>query len=255
MRKIIQLVLAIIFSAAAYAQNEKAGSTRINPLDGAEMIYIPEGEFTMGSDDGQKDERPVHKVDLDGYWIYKYEVTVGQYRKFCSKTGRSMPEPPHWGWNENHPIVNVRWHDAMAYAKWAGGSLPTEAQWEKAARGTDGRKYPWGNDWDSGKCNCLGEIGKTTAAGHYASVLSPYGCHDMAGNVWEWCADWYDEGYYRHSSKRNPDGPKSGVFRVLRGGAWNYDGSDYRCANRNRLEPAHGSWFYPNLGFRVVQPR
>jgi len=139
-------------------------------------------------------------VNLDGYWIYKYEVTVAQYRKFCNETGSNMPEAPSWGWQDDHPIVHVSWDNATAYTQWAGVRLPTEAQWEKAARGTDGRAYPWGNEWDATKCaNSVGQrLSSTKPIGSYPSDTSPYGALDMAGNVWEWCADWYDGNYYNN---------------------------------------------------------
>jgi serine/threonine-protein kinase len=227
--------------------------TRINSKDGATMIKIPAGEFLMGSNDGDDDEKPPHKVTLDGYWIYKYEVTVAQYRKFCNATGRQMPDAPSWGWKDNHPIVNVSWDDAEAYAQWAGVRLPTEAEWEKAARGTDGRKYPWGNEWDASKCNNY-ETGpnQTTPVGSYPQGVSPFGVHDMAGNVWEWCADWYDGNYYRSAPSKNPTGPSSGNYRALRGGSWLYVDNDCRAAVRNDNAPAVRN---SNDGFRCVQSR
>ncbi len=229
----------------------KRGNTRTNPVDGAEMVYIPAGEFIMGSNDGDDDEKPQHKVYLDGYWIYKYEVTVAQYRKFCKATGWQEPLPPEWGWKDNHPIVNVSWDDATAYAQWAGVRLPTEAEWEKAARGTDGREYPWGNEWDASKCNAR-ESGprRTTAVGSYAGGASPYGIQDMAGNVWEWCADWYGENYYRSAPSKNPKGPGSGQYRVLRGGAWYSDHNVARCAYRDDGVPAYALDY---LGFRCAR--
>ena len=121
--------------------------TRINPKDGAEMVFVPAGEFIMGSD-FDTDERPPHAVMLDGYWIYKTEVTLGAYRKYCQQTGHATPPETGWLQDDTHPVVFVSWEDAAAYAKWAGGALPSEAQWEKAARGTDSRIYPWGNEWD-----------------------------------------------------------------------------------------------------------
>jgi len=173
--------------------------TKTNLKDGAKMIWIPAGEFLMGSDEND-DEKPPHMVNLDGYWIYKYEVTVAQYRKFCNETGSNMPEAPSWGWQDDHPIVHVSWDNATAYTQWAGVRLPTEAQWEKAARGTDGRAYPWGNEWDATKCaNSVGQrLSSTKPIGSYPSDTSPYGALDMAGNVWEWCADWYDGNYYNN---------------------------------------------------------
>jgi formylglycine-generating enzyme required for sulfatase activity len=231
--------------------NSKIGDVKINPKDGAEMVWIPEGEFLMGSTDEQivnllsnnpsyksewfDREKPQHKVYLDGYWMYKYEVTVAQYEKFCTETSRAMRNAPQWGWIENHPIANVTWQDAFDYAKWAGASLPTEAQWEKAARGTEGLTWPWGNEWDASKCNGkLKELRMTQPVGSHPADASSYGCMDMAGNVWEWCADWYAADYYATSPYKNPTGPSSGSYRTLRGGGYggnrgdNYNRSAYR---------------------------
>ena len=139
--------------AAGNPNTPVAGATRINPKDGAVMVYVPAGEFVMG-DDQMPRSSPRRTVTLDAFWIYKNDVTVAQYRKFCQATGRQMPQTPTWGWKDDHPVVNVTWDDAKAYCDWAGAALPTEAQWEKAARGTDGRMYPWGNEWDAGKLWC-----------------------------------------------------------------------------------------------------
>jgi len=248
---LIVLVLATLgIAAEVWAKNSsrsvstvgtgtKIGDVRVNPKDGAAMVWVPKGEFLMGISDAQiagvlsventsltrtdlSTEQPQRKVYLDGYWIYKYEVTVAQYKKFCSDTKRRMPKAPSWGWVHNHPMCNVTWKDAADYAKWAGVSLPTEAQWEKAARGKDGRMYPWGNKWEeSSKCNWgYGGPYKTQPVGSYPAGASPYGCMDMAGNVGEMCADWFDEDYYRIAPSRNPRGPAKGNARVLRGGSW-----------------------------------
>jgi formylglycine-generating enzyme required for sulfatase activity len=196
-----------------------------------EWVRIPAGTFLYGS---TKERR-----ELDTFDIMKYPVTVAQYRQWREATGREMPEAPTWGWQDSHPIVNVGWDDAAAFAQWVGASLPTEAQWEKAARGTDGREYPWGNAWDASKYAAIKESGlqSTQPVGSYASGASPYGCMDMAGNVWEWCADWYDY---------------SKGHRVLRGGDWDYyhcvDCS--RCVSRLGSYPSHG-WHYS--GFRLVR--
>jgi len=153
-RRLLMMLVALALVLPVFAADApkvvKEGNRHINAKDRAEVVYIPAGEFTMGSKPGvgKSDEQPEHKVDLDGYWIYQTKVTVAQYRQFCQATGRSMPNAPSWGWKDDHPIVSVTWDDATAYAKWAGAALPTEAQWEKAARGTDGRIYPWGNEWD-----------------------------------------------------------------------------------------------------------
>ncbi|MBI1924842.1 SUMF1/EgtB/PvdO family nonheme iron enzyme [Candidatus Poribacteria bacterium] len=246
-----------------------------NPTDGAVMVYIPEGEFLMGTSDEQFNvlfnqfsngkyswsdweflwfdgDKPQHRVYLDGYWIYKHEVTVAQYRKFCQETGRQMPPAPSWGWQDNHPIVNVTWDDAVAYCQWAGVQLPTEAQWEKAARGTDGRIWPWGNGWDSRNCNSnVSGIEKTTPVGSYPLGASPYGLMDMAGNVWEWCADWYDKNYYRKSPPRNPQGPANGTDRVVRGGSCYHYLLNVRVAHRDLHFPDY--WNH-NGGFRCSSP-
>jgi len=234
------------------------GAVRVNPKDGAAVVYVPAGEFLMGSADADKDvqtdEKTQHKVYLDGYWIYQTEVTVAQYRKFCQATGRQMPPEPEWKWQDTHPIVDVTWDDAAAYAAWAGAALPTEAQWEKAARGSDGRIYPWGNEWDGAKCvNSVGgnAPGGTKPVGGMPAGVSPYGCLDMAGNVWEWCADWYDAGYYKNAPARNPTGPATGTMRVLRGGAWRYNYPDYfRAAYRGGDNPTSQNYYY--IGFRCV---
>ena len=187
---------------------------------------------------------------LDGYWIYRTEVTVAQYRKFCAATGRPITKDLDLRpVRDEDPVCNVSWYDALAYAQWAGVTLPTEAQWEKAARGTDGRMYPWGNDWDPAKCN--GASGHAKPVGSYPTGASPFGCLDMAGNLKEWCMDWYDADYYKHSPSRNPSGPATGTFRVMRGGSWDqYDGlvrSTYRYFNGGYPDNA-----YVTIGFRCV---
>jgi len=207
----------------------------LNPKDGAILIHIPSGEFAMG-EEGQSNN-PRRSIFLDEYWIYKSPVTVAQYCQFCSETNRKVPNAPVWGWKDDHPIVNVSWNAAIAYCEWAGVQLPTEAQWEKAARGSDGLRYPWGNDWDSSKCQCskkeYGDSESTSPVGSYPQGESPYGVSDMAGNVREWCADWFEADYYTVSSAENPIGPASGDVRVLRGGSWyDFDPDVFRCAYR-----------------------
>jgi formylglycine-generating enzyme required for sulfatase activity len=252
----------------------------VNPKDGAAMVWVPAGTFRMGSgareqlrdaagrrdwramrdvvwsrlrgETEDSDESPSRTVYLDGYWIYQYEVTVAQYRQFCRATGRAMPEEPPFGWHDDHPVVNVSWDDAAAYAAWAGASLPTEAQWEKAARGTDGRIYPWGNAWDGARCgnSVDGSAASPSPVDSFPAGASPYGAQDLAGNVWEWCTDWYDGQYYQHAPRRNPSGPATGTARVLRGGSWDVgDPGYFRSALRDRLNPV--SWDY-YFGFRCV---
>jgi len=186
------------------------------------------------------------------------DVTVAQFRKFCTATGREMPALSPWlkGLPDYHPVENVTWDDAKAYADWAHAALPTEAQWEKAARGTDGRLFPWGNKWDAAKC-CNG-VGKnrawhTSPVASYPSGASPYGCLDMAGNVWQWCADCYDRNYYQHSPSRNPTGPKPGNERVLRGGSWDYSHPSFFCTtSRFSAATKFRSSNYNGIGFRCV---
>ena len=217
------------------------------------MVLVEGGTFEMGSEHGSSDEKPVHQVSVSSFFIDKYEVTVGQYHQFCTSTGRSMPSAPSWGWQENHPIVNVTWDDASAYAQWAGKRLPTEAEWEYAARGgrlSKGYTYSGGNDpgavaWYDGNS------GKQTQP---VGEKSPneLGIYDMSGNAWEWCADWYDENYYRNSPGQDPKGPSSGQFRVLRGGSWNINDSYCRLTSRGGGDPSDR---YNGGGFRCAQDK
>ena len=236
--------------------------------DGAEMVLIPAGEFQMGSNAGDMDEKPVHTIHLDAFYIDKYEVTVARYKQFISTTGH--PEPTKF-WNDpqynqpNHPVVGVTWYDAMAYAEWAGKRLPTEAEWEYAARGgLVGKKYPWGNiapeDDEQHRANYdfLGSgSGKTTfPVGSFPP--NSYGLYDMAGNAWEWCLDEYQQNFYAASPRENPlageplsDYKAITSERVIRGGSWeNYDNL-IRVNNRNRGHPTRT--YYP--GFRCVVQR
>lgn len=239
--------------------------TRINPVDGAEMVMIPAGEFLMGDDHSKApSEKPAHKIYLDGFWAYKNDVTVAQYRRYCTITKRLMPAAPPWGWQDDHPIVDLSWEDARAYAIWAGGTvvgmLPTEAQWEKAARGTDGRMYPWGNTWDATKCNGKdGKLNKTAPVGSFPTGASPYGLLDMIGNVDQWCLDWYDVNYYATAPASNPGGPKDAPdkatnanmdpSRVRRGGSYDSETKRLYNAHRNGMYP---TGTLPKVGFRVV---
>lgn len=232
---------------------------------GIVLIKIPAGTFTMGSNDGESDEKPVHTVYLDKYYIGKYEITNAQYKKFYDATGRGYPLDPGFTGMSNYftnysdyPVVNVSWEDAKAFCDWAGLRLLTEAEWEKAARGTDARKYPWGNEepdaggyyranWEVGNNGKADGYQFTSPVGTYERGVSPYGCYDMAGNVWEWCADWYDKNYYGRSANNNPKGPESGTLHVLRGGSWFFIWS-LRCASRSYL--THPPW-RGTSGFRV----
>jgi formylglycine-generating enzyme required for sulfatase activity len=227
---------------------------------GIEWIHIPEGEFMMGDNfnEGSTDERPVHAVNLDSYYISKYEVTFEQYDAFCDETFRSKPYDLGWG-RGNRPVITVSWHDANAFCTWLsvktgiGIFLPTEAQWEKAARGTGQLRYPWGNSEPN--CNVANYndcYGMTRPVGSYPSGISPYGVYDMGGNVWEWCSDWYSATYYAESPYNNPTGPASGDDRVKRGGSWNNNALKTRCASRYYTPPSGGG---SKLGFRICRDR
>jgi formylglycine-generating enzyme required for sulfatase activity len=276
---------AVVWRTSKPPTRPQAGDAWVNPKDGTEMAYVPPGEFIMGTSDAQIDalvnerqenervglrdarkvEQPQRRVHLDGFWMDKMEATVEQYREFCQATGRNMPQAPRWGWKEDHPMVNVSWDDAAAYASWADKRLPTEAEWEKAARGTDGRVFPWGNEWDMAstrRCNHAGghpEFGRlsgehddgypyTAPVGSFPHGASPYGCLDMAGNVWEWCNDWYGADYYKSAPSRGPEGPSSGIGRVLRGGCFHSGSQHVRCAHRQQ-------WLYGDrrFGFRCAR--
>ncbi|THJ23662.1 MAG: hypothetical protein CAF45_007315 [Nitrospira sp. CG24E] len=221
------------------------------------MALVPAGEFTMGSTMAE-DEKPVHQVYLNAFYMDKYEVTVGQYAKFLEVT--DMEEPPDWyvmnqPQHQKRPVVNVDWEDAVMYCKWAGKRLPTEAEWEKAARGTDGRIYPWGNEAPT---RLHANYGRKEWNNHLALVpvgsfeegKSPYGIYDMAGNSWEWVSDWYDYDFYKNSPRRNPIGPATGDSKVVRGGSWLYISEFLRSAHRFSAQPTNKHFGY---GFRCAK--
>jgi formylglycine-generating enzyme required for sulfatase activity len=228
-------------TTAAGQQHEMTGK------DGAPMVLVPAGEFMMGDNQGSDDEKPAHRVHLDAFYMDKYEVTVGQYAKFLEATG--LEPPTEWATmnksqHQKRPVVYVDWSDANTYCRWAGKRLPTEAEWEKAARGTDGRMYPWGNDPPD---RLRANYGKEKWNDHQALVpvgtlhdgKSPYGIYDMAGNVWEWTSDWYDKNAYKNSSAQNPKGAVSGEYKVLRGGSWYFNPQYLRSAFRNLNKPTN----------------
>ena len=233
-----------------------------NPKDGLSYVWIPPGEFWMGATPGDTeagtDEKPRHRVRITkGFWLGKTPVTVAAYKRFAREKGRAMPPAPDFNPNwskEDHPVVRVTWGDALAYCEWAGCRLPNEAQWEYAARGgKDGLKYPWGNEITPENANYAESKWKgTSPVRSYAA--NAWGLYDMAGNVWEWLADWYDKDYYRiHPSDKpaeDPRGPQSGTMRVLRGGSFDNVTGVLRAANRFRHVPdGRGT----NIAFRCIR--
>jgi len=273
------------------------GQTWTSPIDGMTLVCVPAGDFLMGSTDGDgdayEDEKPRHTVYLDAYWMDQTEVTNAMFAEFVAATGhRTTAEKEGTGraytgsgWEEveganwqhpagpgsdlvgkeDHPVVQVSWDDAAAYCAWAGRQLPSEAEWEKAARGTNGRTYPWGYadpagnrlnfadsntnfDWSDKTID--DGYGNTAPVGSYPAGSSPYGTLDMAGNVWEWTADWYDSDYYSSQTTwRNPVGPASGESRVVRGGSWSYVTRGVRAASRVGSTPVDRN---SNRGFRCL---
>jgi formylglycine-generating enzyme required for sulfatase activity len=222
---------------------------------GHPLCYVPRGAFQMGNDRGFKDERPAHEVSLDEYWIDRDPVTNAQFSAFARETrfvGTAWREVRDFHDKLDHPVVYVSWDDANAYAAWCGKRLPTEAEWEKAARGTESLRYPWGDIWDAGLCN-TGRA-TTTPVDKYGGGVSPYGCRDMAGNVWEWCADWYGKDCYRAELRAmsNPQGPLQGSGRVTRGGSWHEEADGVRATSRFLLLPQMRSGHH---GFRLVCAR
>ena len=243
--------------------------TKTNPIDGAEMVWIAPGEFLMGSTDADiaavlrehpdwradwfAQEKPQRLVNLPGFWIYRDPVTVAQFRACCAATEWRMPEAPAWGWLEDHPMVNVSWTDVTHYAEWAHAEIPTEAQWEKAARGADGRTWPWGNTWEP---EFINQTNATEPIGIHPGNVSPFGVRDMAGNVWEWChaapLGEYDKAPARIPQRR----PHATSGHVLRGGSCQCSYAAYlRCSFRGfecDVQRGHGSYRRPTVGFRCV---
>ena len=218
-----------------------------------EMILIPADSFTMGSESGNRDEQPTHAVFLDAFSIDQFEVTNAQYWEFLEATRRRPPK--YWGdprFNRpDQPVVGVTWMDARDYCRWAEKRLPTEAEWEKAARGTDGRRFPWGTEPPNGfRANFRNETGHPVEVGSYEDGLSFYGVHDMAGNISEWVRDWYDRAYYSVSPDENPRGPSKGSFRVIRGGSWRDFGANLRSSIRRSFNPMAGR---DDLGVRCAR--
>lgn len=240
------------------------GSIMTSPVDGLVQVYVPAGEFLMGSRISEdtntvQDEKPQHPVRLGAFWIDRTEVTNAAYT-VCVEAG--VCDPPNQLHSTtrtiyytdtqfaDYPVIYVDWYDAGRYCKWAGRRLPTEAEWEKAARGTAGQIYPWPTaPLEGSLLNFDNRIGDTTAVGRYFAGASPYGALDMAGNVWEWVADWYRSDYYETSPAANPLGPETGSLKTYRGGAWDEPGWLVRAATR---APGIPDDSYPDVGFRCA---
>lgn len=256
------LLVGLMTVAADRPPGESAGSVgaigAAVPLgkDGAPMVLVSEGDFTMGSNNGLGNERPEHKVWLDSFYIDQFEVTISRYAKFLKESGH--PAPPLWDEDSvttagDRPAVGLTWLDAETYCKWAGKRFPTEAEWEKAARGTDGRTYPWGNmqpfvdiaNYNRGQwvsyaitLNPVETVGGMSVRhGTKGGGQSPYGAFQMAGNAAEWVADRYDREFYQKSPARNPKGPTEGERRVIRGGSWSDVPAGVRSTARVSADP------------------
>jgi formylglycine-generating enzyme required for sulfatase activity len=235
------------YPSGAHEEEARAALSRLARV--RDMILVPSGWFLMGLDRGDVDERPQHPVYVDGFYIDQYEVTVAQYQACvaagqCREPGKGRNCNWEIGGRGTHPINCVSWEDAQAFCAWQEKRLPTEAEWEKAARGTDGRSYPWGEEMATcdrvvmavGGSGC-GE-GRTWPVGSRPSGASAYGVFDMAGNVWEWVWDWYGSGYYARGEDQNPQGPSGGSRRVLRGGSWKSANAQLlRVSNRRMEDP------------------
>ena len=226
------------------------------PALDVEMVMVPAGPFTMGSDSDDAEDAPAHSVDLPAFEIDKFEVTNDDFALFVDATGYQTASEGSGGqsWRKyaegkgNHPVVKVTWNDASAFCEWAGKRLPTEEEWEKAARGDDGRAYPWGNDFDASKANVKDTgLRSTTAVGSFPDGASPYGAEDMGGNVWEWTATWFKA--YPGGADDNPYYGER--FRVTRGGAWFEEAPQVTVFNRNAADPNITA--NDDLGFRCVR--
>jgi len=254
--RLLSASVGVLFAIASLVIVSRSSMPSISlTMPPTDMAFIPADEFTIGSLSGHPDERPPHPVHLEAFYIDKYEVTNQEYLRFFRsatglrhdhayldtkaenpdshivyQNGRYVVEAGH----ERHPVTLVSWYGAQAYCHHQGKRLPSEAEWEKAARGTDGRAYPWGDAPDPARLNAGYRVGDTTPVGDYPAGTSPYGVYDLAGNVWEWTADWYQA--YPRSSYHSPFfGEK---YRVVRGGSWNHPDRDARTTQRDLAHPA-----------------
>jgi formylglycine-generating enzyme required for sulfatase activity len=230
-----------------------SGDPKENP-----MILVPAGEFMMGSEEGGFDEKPPRRVYVDAFEINQYEVTQHEYIEFVRATGHRSPFSRYLknieSFNDqNQPVIYVTWEDADAYCRWRGGRLPTEAEWEKAAKGSSESAWPWGSEPKPVFANFLGaedQIYYTAVVGSFEQDKSPFQIYDMAGNVREWVQDWYDEHYYKHAPGRNPKGPDQGEMKTLRGGSWNDSAVSGRTSARMKMFPDYRD---TTVGFRCAR--
>lgn len=227
----------------------------ITASDGSPMVLIPAGPFMMGSDSGPISEQPAHEVTLDAFYIDQYEVTNARYAN-CVATGACSLPGCTTAYNDpdkaDHPVVCINWQKADTYCYWRGDRLPTEAEWEKAARGTDGRLWPWGDaSPNEALLNFNRNVDDTTPVGSYPDGVSPYGVYDLAGNVFEWVADWYSQDYYATTPSQNPEGPDAGEYKIVRGGSWP-DSDRYVRTSYRSLSSPHALNDYS--GFRCAAP-
>ena len=254
---------ALVLSAKDRALVLSAKDRALESLLGQSLVWVPPGPFVMGSDaarDPQADQRefPQHRVTLPGYWIGRYPVTVVQFRVFVEASGYQPADAGSLVGPDDYPVTVVTWHDASAYCRWLSEragvavTLPSEAEWEKAARGTDGRLYPWGDaPLDKSRCNFGCQVGNSTPVDRYVPQgLSPYGCADMSGNVWEWTRSLLRKYPYRPDDGREKMETRNDVLRVLRGGSWYYGPSNVRAAYRNWADP---DYTRDNMGFRCAR--
>lgn len=257
-----------VSAKAKNTHKNKRGYWEVEFEYGIVMIYIPSGKFQMGSNIGKNNEKPLRYEDLDGYWIGKYEVTFDQYDRFCTEQEIIKPDDEGWG-RGRRPVINVSWEDSMAYCRWLSKEigcnfkLPTESQWEKSARGTDGNMYPWGNSLPSdSKANfavhdlnylkhnrtASDKSKHTVSVGSYPEGSSPFGVMDMAGNVYEWCIDWYSESSSSASLHKKAGEHNKNTLRVIRGGSWFGSASCLRTTFRTAAKPDSR---YFHIGFRL----
>lgn len=289
----MRLVLFTLIITSHLAASPGAQPPRVINDGYGDFVYVPAGRFRMGDTfgDGEARERPAHDVEIDAFYIGRYEITNAEWRRFRDDPGYDNPafwpagrvvprdQVPYWMQPNNHgggtpgsddyPVIGVNWDSAVAYCNWLSAKtgrryrLPTEAEWEKAARGTDGRRYPWGNEIDRTVANFVGAQlydtvrpvgffdGSLRGELQTRSNASPYGAFDMAGNVMEWCADWYARDSYAASPRRNPKGPDAGAYRVVRGGSFFVEAFDLRSYARSAAWPSFQG--HRMIGFRAVR--